>query len=119
MRDANVSRHPDPVRVVGDAFLVFKIPIFGVLEPRDVGIQKNELRAVIVQVGVNIVLLSNGSNAAVVKKPDRYSASADRAESYLICAADIFVETIMEQIVPIGPARIAGANPDGMSQIYC
>ena len=62
-----VSRNPDQGRIVGNAFVVLGIPILGAFEPGGMPIEKNKLRAVIVQTGVDIVLLSHAIGFAVVE----------------------------------------------------
>jgi hypothetical protein len=63
-------RIPDQRRIICDALVLLEIPIFRILKPRDVTVEKNKLRALAVQGGMDIVLLRNRGKPAVVEKPD-------------------------------------------------
>lgn len=54
---AQISRIPDQAGIIRDALASLEIPIRGVLKPRDVTVEKNKLRALIVQGGMDVVLL--------------------------------------------------------------
>jgi hypothetical protein len=48
-----VSGAPDQFRIVGDSLARAEVPILGVPKTRDMAVEKNKLRAFVVQVGVN------------------------------------------------------------------
>lgn len=115
-----ISGLPDEAWIVCDALVGLEIPILDILRPCDMAIEKNELRALAVQGGMDIVLLHNRGNPAVVEKPDDGGRYSDESYFDLLPRAqsvDVFVETIMEQLVSIAPARIARADPDRISRI--
>jgi len=61
---------PNQFRIVGEAFVVSEIPICRIFEPSRMAIQKDELRAATVQIGMNIVPLSDPGYASIIKQPD-------------------------------------------------
>ena len=65
------SREPNQLRIVGEAFVVFEIPIRRIFEPGGVTVEKRELCAVTVQIGMDVVPLRDSGDASVVKQPDR------------------------------------------------
>src|SRR5437899_2847478 len=87
-------RNPNQRGIVGPPFVDREIPVFRTLESGRVTIQQSEVRALAVQVGVNIVLLSDARQAAVVKQPDCVRRQTDGGEPHLVAAAggvDVFV----------------------------
>ena len=59
-RAVKESRTPDQVRIVRASLVSCEIPILRAAEPHDVAVQKNELRAMVVQVGVAEILFADG-----------------------------------------------------------
>ena len=57
------SGYPEQARIIRSAGVFGEVPIFLVPKPRSMAVEKGELSAAIVQVGVNIVLLSDGGEA--------------------------------------------------------
>ena len=113
-------RIPDQRRIVRETLVLFEIPILGILKTRDVAIEKNKLCAFTVQGGVDVVLLRNRRKPAVVEKPDGGSRLSDESQFDLIAGTqpvDVFIETVVEQIIAIAPARIGRAYPDRISRI--
>ncbi len=73
-----VSRNPDQGRIIGDAFVVLEIPILRVFEPGGVAIEKNKLRAAIVQIGMDVRRRTNGRLMSGIKQMNNAgSASAN------------------------------------------
>ena len=67
-------------------------------------IKEGEIRAVTVQVCVNVVLLGNSSASSVVEQPHGSARIANRSDVNLVASArpiHVSIETIVEQIVAI------------------
>src|SRR5258705_10584005 len=64
-------RNPNQLCIICSPALGREIPVIDIPEPPGVAIEKSKLCAVIVQVGVDVVLLSDARKASVVKQPNR------------------------------------------------
>jgi hypothetical protein len=85
------------------------------VEPRRVAIEKQNLGASVVQVGVNIVLLRNGGSSTVIEEPKNLFGAPNRPEWDLIADTDSIdevVKAVMKKIIAIAPAFIRRTNPD-------
>ena len=72
------------------------------------------------QVGVNIIFLGHGCELPIIEKPNDRLGVSDPRKPHLIARADsvdVFVETIMEQIISIAAARVGRAYPDRSPRI--
>ena len=81
-------------------------------------VEKNKLRAFIVQGGMDVVLLCNRRETAIFEQPDGGGRLSDDGQFDLITgtqSVDVFIETVVEQIIAIAPARIGRTDPDGIS----
>src|ERR1035438_9965575 len=88
-----ISGIPDQARIVRDAFAVLKIPIFRILKTREVAVEKNKLRAFIVQGGMDVVLLCNRRETAIFEQPDGGGRLSDDGQFDLITgtqSVDVF-----------------------------
>jgi hypothetical protein len=102
-------RIPDQRGVNRNAFVRFEIPILHILKARDVAVEKNKLRAFAVQGGMDIILLCHRGKPAIVEKPDGGGGKPDGSQFDLLVLTqpvDMLIETIVEQIISIAPARI-------------
>src|SRR6266404_5726761 len=109
------SGYPEQARIIGSAGVFGEVPIFLVLKPRSMAVEKGELRAAVVQVGVYIVLLGDSGEFAIVEEPDDTKWLTDGGESDLIARAGpvyMLVETIVEKVVSVAAPGIGGANPE-------
>ena len=73
-------------------------------------VEKSELRALAVQVGVDVVLLGHRRQFAVVEQPNQLRGLAQRTELHLVAdtlAVDMLVETVVEQIVAVAAAQVS------------
>src|ERR1019366_1432722 len=61
--------NPEQGRIVGDAFVGDEVPVLPVAEALRVAVKEIELGALGVQVGMNVVLLGDGGEPAVVEQP--------------------------------------------------
>ena len=61
-----------------------EIPVFEVAETGGVTVKKGELRTAIVEIGVNIILLGDAGELAVIEKPNGAGRSDNGTKSYLI-----------------------------------
>ena len=101
--------------------LVKKFQYLRVAEPPCVAIEESEMGALAVQIGMNVVLLGDGGELAVVKQPDGQDRPGDTGESRLVAradAVDMFVEAIVEEVVAVAAAGIGGADPDRTAGIH-
>lgn len=83
-------------------------------------IEKSELRAGTMKVGVDVVLLRNGGQFTVVKEPDGQRRTWQRGEFNLIAgpsAINMLIEAVMEQVIAIAAARVGWANPDRAARV--
>jgi hypothetical protein len=74
-----------------------------------VAIEESEMGALVVQIGMNVVLLGDGGELAVVKQPDGQDRPGDAGEFRLVAradAVDMFVEAIVEEVVAVAAAGI-------------
>ena len=73
-------------------------------------VQERKLRPLVVQVGVNIVLLGNRRQLAVVEQPHHLTRPADGrvADRRVVRAGaiDVFVEAIMKQKISVVEKRL-------------
>ena len=72
-------------------------------------VEKDKLSAGTVKVGVDVVLLGYGGELSIVEQPDNTRWRANGAKLHLVAGAsavDMFVEAIVEQIIPIAAARV-------------
>ena len=107
-------RNPDQVRIVGDAFVGDEVPILAAAEALRVAVKESELGALGVQVGMDVVLLGDAGEPAVVEQPDGQGRLGNPGKSRLVACAgaiDVFVEAIMEEVVAVAAAGIGGADP--------
>src|SRR5450759_1371891 len=65
-----ILRRPSQARLIGASLVERKIPINLVRKPRHVSVQEPKLRAALVQVGMDVVLLGDGGKLAIVEQPD-------------------------------------------------
>ena len=108
-------RNPDDVRIIQPAFVSFEIPIFCIFEARGVAVQKADVRAVIVEIGMDVVLLGYSGLLAIVEQPHDAHRLADGAQLNLVrCASaiDVLIQTIMKKVRAIASAGISGTDPD-------
>ena len=112
-------RIPDEIWVVGESLVRRKIPILFVPKPLRMAIKKIKLCTIIVEGGMDIILLCNRSQSSVVKLPDCSRWLRDGCYLDLISrpsAVHMFIQTIMEKIVSIATARVRWTNPHGISR---
>ena len=79
-------RNPDHVRIVGAALVGGEIPVFSVAEAGGVAVEKSELGASAVQIGVNVVLLGH-CRAPVGSRSVRDGGCAGRGDARARSAA--------------------------------
>ncbi len=96
---------PNEARVVGAAFVGLEIPIFPVRKAFHMRINKDELRAAMVKVCMDVVLLGTRGDFAVVEEVNgggwlRDGADANGAIA-LAGAVQMLVHAVMEQIFAI------------------
>ena len=106
-------RNPDQVGVVRDSFVGDEVPVLLVAEPLRVAIEESEMGALVVQIGMNVVLLGHRGELAVVKQPDRRDRPEDAGDFRLIAraaAVDVFVEAIVEEVVAVAAAGTTITN---------
>src|SRR6266853_3070549 len=106
---------PDQPRIIRQPLVGCKIPVLSVSKPDGVSVEKSELRALAVQVGVDVVLLGHRRQFAVVEQPNQLRGLAQRTELHLVAdtlAVDVLVEAVVEQIVAVAAARVGRANPN-------
>ena len=60
-------RIPEEIWIVEAALVVFEVPIFRILESRGTAIEKANIRAAIVKIGVDVVLLGYAGLLAVIE----------------------------------------------------
>src|SRR6185436_18687864 len=80
-----------------------------------VTVQKNKLRATAMQVCMDVILLRNSCQLAVIEQPNYARRMSDRAKSNLITRTgpiNVLVQAIMEQVVSITAAGIGRTNPE-------
>ena len=111
-----ILRNPNQLCIICSPALGREIPVIDIPEPPGVAIEKSKLCAAIVQVGVDVVLLSDARKASVVKQPNRRDGPADRRDFYrpiiFSGAVDVLIEAVMEQVIPIAALGIGRANPN-------
>ena len=61
------SRNPNDLRIVRPAFVRLEIPISRITKPHDMAVQKEKLGAALMQVRMDVILLSNGRSLPVIK----------------------------------------------------
>ena len=119
----NSLRNPDQVRVVGDAIAGGEIPILGVPKPRGMAIQKDKLRAAIVQIGVDGRPFPNGGLIFRIKKMNNagWPPKILQFHPMFVSAGTVneFIQAVMKKFGPIAAPGVAGTNPYGMSHIHC
>ena len=95
------SRDPDQVRIIRSPLIGHKIPIFAIFETRGMAVEKGELRPTRMQVGMDIILLCDGCQFAVIEQPHGANRVWQGSEPDLVASAnsvDVLVEAIMEEI---------------------
>ena len=79
-------------------------------------VKKCELRATFVQIGVNVIAVTDGREIFCVEQPDEHGWIANGGDSNRSISSarpvDVFVQAIMTQIVSVAASRICRADPD-------
>src|ERR1700745_2766716 len=82
-------------------------------------IQKSKLCAVIVEIGMDVVLLGNPGKATVIEEPHSHGCAPYRSDFHRAVinagAIDVVIETIMKKVDAVAALGIGGTNPDGAS----
>ena len=64
------SRNPNQTGIICPAAVMGEIPVITAVETSGVAVEKSELCAVVVQIGVDVVLLRDRGELAVVEEPN-------------------------------------------------
>src|SRR5881394_1387414 len=116
---------PNEIRIVSQALVQSKVPIFFAAEVKDMGIKKDNVRTAQMEIAVDIVLRSHSTSAAVVVEPGNAAGlleyrklclAAQRIE-WIHWRVHIPVETIMEEVGTVAASRIRRADPNHMPRI--
>src|SRR5438309_6970794 len=93
---------PNQGGIIGSTLSPGKIPVLEIPKAPGMTVQESKVRAAIVNVGMDVVLLRNAGNAAVVEQPDRRRRPAEGANLhrpvFCSCAVDMLVEAIVEKV---------------------
>ena len=118
---STASRNPDQGRVVGNRFMGFEIPILGVIEPGGVPIDENKLRAMIVQIGMDVRPITNGGLMPGIKQMNNAGRPRQIFQFYpmLIGTGTVneVIPAVMKKLGSVAAAWVAGTNPDGLAGI--
>jgi len=73
--------------MVGSSLALLEIPVGEVVEASGVAVEKEELSALLVQIGVDIVVLTDCGEPSVIEEPDDMGRLREGGQSHLIAGA--------------------------------